>query len=450
MLTLLLLAASPVLNDVPFVAQKPDFCGEAVAAMALNRLGLKVTQDDVFNASGLDPLKGRGVWTDDLAKSLRSFGVEPGPTWYRVDPRQAKPQLASQFDALVKDLGDGKPSIVCMHYDASPGTTEHFRLVTGYDEARDEVIYQEPAEADGANRRMKRDDFLALWPFKPSRDKWTVIRLRMDAPGPLTPPATVRAPTPADLAQHVLELKKTLPAGMSLAYEAPFLVIGNESAATVVKRRELVAWTKRLLLKDFFAEVPTQLEELWVLGDAPTYVRLSKSLFNTDPDTPYGYYLSSRHALILNIRPGSGTLVHELVHPFMHQAWPEAPAWLNEGLASLFEFPYEDAGHLKGRVNWRLPALRSAIHAKRAPPFVALTHYSQNDFYDDDTGVHYAEARYMCHWLQQRGLLSRFVRRAIELKDKDGTGWQALTEVLGRDPETMRAEWEEYVLDLKS
>jgi hypothetical protein len=356
----------------------------------------------------------------------------------------------AQFAALLDDLREGRPSIVCTHYDASPGTTEHFRLVTGYDEARDEVVYQEPAEAAGANRRMKRADFLSLWTFKPAADRWTLIRLRTCVKGALRPPAPVRAPSPAAVAQHVLELKKTLPTGMTLAWEAPFLLIGNEPRATVAKRRELVAWTKRLLLADFFDEVPTQLEELWVLGDAPSYRRISKQLFDTEPDTPYGYYLASRHALVLNIRPGSGTLVHELVHPFMHQAWPDAPAWLNEGLASLFEFPYEEGGHLKGRVNWRLPALRHALASKRAPSFLALTHWSQADFYDDPTGVHYAEARYLCHWLQQRGLLSRFVRRAIALKDQDPTGWQALAEVLGGDPERARAEWEQYVLGLSS
>lgn len=445
----LVLAAAPLLNDVPFVEQKPDFCGEAVASMALQRLGVKVTQDDVFNASGLDPLKGRGVWTDELARALRSFGVEPGKTWYRVEPKRGVAEVHAQFDAVVEDLRAGQPSIVCMHYDATPHTTEHFRLVTGYDEARDEVVYQEPAEADGAQRRMKRADFEALWPFKPASDRWTVIRLRLE-PKALKGPTTFREPAPAQVVQHVLELKKTLPQGMSLAWEAPFLVIGNEDRTTVGRRKDLVAWTRRLLLEDFFAEVPTQLEELWILGDARSYQQLSKSIFNTDPDTPYGYYVSARHALILNIKPGSGTLVHELVHPFMHHAWPEAPAWLNEGLASLFEFPFEDGGHLKGRVNWRLPALVAAVRHRSAPSFSDLTHLSQNDFYDDDTGVHYAEARYICHWLQERGLLSRFVRRAIELKDTDPSGWQALTEVLGKDPETFRNEWETYVLRLRS
>jgi hypothetical protein len=51
---------SVVLADVPAVRQKPDFCGEACAEMYLRKLGRKITQDQVFNISGLDPALGRG------------------------------------------------------------------------------------------------------------------------------------------------------------------------------------------------------------------------------------------------------------------------------------------------------------------------------------------------------------------------------------------------------
>lgn len=436
------------LTGFPFVQQKPDFCGEAVVEMALRRLGRDVTQDDVFNASGLDPLKGRGVWTNELATALRALGIEPGDVWYRVRPADATKQIAAQWDAIVDDLRAGQPSIVCMHYDATPDTTEHFRLVTGYDAAKDEVIYQEPAEADGANRRMARDEFLTLWTFKPAKDRWTLIRLRM-TPVAEKPPKVFTSPTPAELSQHVQELKKTLPREMTLAWEKPFLIVGDEPPEKVRSRaKDIVRWARDLLVQDFFDEAPTTLEEIWVLKDAPSYERASRKLFNTEPDTPYGYYLSGRRALVMNIKPGYGTLTHEMVHPFMHHAWADAPAWLNEGVASLFEFPFEDDGHLKGRVNWRLPGLKQGLAAKAVPSFKTLTHFSQDEFYDDPTGVHYGAARYLCYWLQEKGLLTRFVRRAIELKDEDATGWRALTEVLGKNPDLFRADWEAFVKGL--
>lgn len=439
------------LTGFSHVKQKPDFCGEAVVEMALHRLGRDVTQDDVFNASGLDPLKGRGVWTDELAKALRNLGIEPGSTWYRVDPKKGAVQVTAQWDALHADLVAGQPSIVCMHYDDSPNTTEHFRLVTGFDAKTDEVIYQEPAEDNGANRRMKRQLFTKLWTFKPGADRWSIIRLRLTPNGEA--PKLVRpvAPTDAQVSQHVQELKKTLPADMTLAWEKPFLIVGNEPPATVRSRgKDVVRWTRDLLLKDFFDEAPRVLEEVWIYKDAASYQKGSRELFKTEPDTPYGYYLSTRRALVMNIKPGYGTLTHELVHPFMHQNWPAAPSWMNEGLASLFEFPFEKDGHLNGRVNWRLPGLKAGLKAKRAPSFKTLVHTTTDEFYANPEGLHYAEARYLCYWLQEQGLLVKFIRRAQELKGEDPSGWKALEEVLGADPDSRRKEWEKFVLALGS
>lgn len=458
MLTLslaLALSAAPLqtvlLDGFPFVQQKPDFCGEADVEMALRRLGREVTQDDVFDASGLDPLKGRGVWADSLRDALVNLGLEPGQTWYRVNPARAEKEIDAQWRALHADLVAGTPSIVCMHFDASPKTTEHFRLVTGYDAKTDEVVYQEPAKANGANRRMARAAFLSLWPFKPAKDKWTVIRLRL-APKPGPAPALVKdtAPTRAQVAQHVMTLKETLPPGFTLAWEKPFLVIGNEAPEKVRSRgKDVVRWTRDLLLKDFFARAPTKLEEVWVFKDAATYQDASRKLFATEPTTPYGYYLAQRRAMVMNIKPGYGTLTHELVHPFMHENWPDGPAWLNEGLGSLFEFPGERDGHFIGQLNWRLPAVQAAIRDGTVPKLSTLIATSDEAFYGDETGVHYAMARYLCFWLQERGLLIRFVQRAQALKGEDGSGARALEEVLGGPPDTFQGEWQKFVLGLK-
>lgn len=454
-LLLSFLGAAPALQSValegfPFVQQKPDFCGEAAVEMALRRVGRSVTQDDVFNASGLDPLKGRGLWTNELAQALRRLDVDPGPTWYRINPARAEQEVGAEWAALHQDLLRGTPSIVCMHYDASPQTTEHFRLVTGYDSVKDEVIYQEAAEAHGANRRMDRGRFLSLWPFKPAADRWTVIRLRLDAPKDGEPLAAYSSPTPAEVVQRVMELKKTLPDGFTLSWEKPFLVVGNETTERGRSRgKEVVRWTQELLLKDFFAKAPEHLEEVWIFKDAESYLQYSRQLFRIEPSTPYGFYLSNRRAMVMNIKPGYGTLTHELVHPFMHANWPEAPAWLNEGLGSLFEQPAERDGHFIGNVNWRLPGLQAALKQRAVPKFSALIRSTDDEFYADDSGVHYAMARYLCYWLQERGLLVKLVSRAQELKAKDRTGWQALREVLGENPDLAQKEWEQFVMGLK-
>ena len=156
---------SVLIKNVPFLVQKLDFCGEACAAMWLRKLGRRVDQDYVFNQSGLDPAEGRGCYTKELAAALRKIGFRTGAVWRVVPVEQADDETQSQWESLAADLRAGVPSIVCMHYDDSPETSEHFRLVLGYDAAADAVVFHDPAVAEGAYRRMSRAKFFSLWPL---------------------------------------------------------------------------------------------------------------------------------------------------------------------------------------------------------------------------------------------------------------------------------------------
>jgi hypothetical protein len=50
--------------------------------MWLAKLGKKWTQDQVFNASGLDPVLGRGGYTRELNAALTRIGFTTGKVWY--------------------------------------------------------------------------------------------------------------------------------------------------------------------------------------------------------------------------------------------------------------------------------------------------------------------------------------------------------------------------------
>ena len=117
--------------------QKPDFCGEACLEMYLRRLGKGGDQDYVFDQSGLDPVLGRGCWTRELKTATERIGFRTGPVYYRVSAADAPREMENLFQAMHADLVAGVPSIICMHYDRQPETTEHFRLILGYDAKTD-------------------------------------------------------------------------------------------------------------------------------------------------------------------------------------------------------------------------------------------------------------------------------------------------------------------------
>jgi hypothetical protein len=151
----------------------------------------------------------------------------------------------------------------------------------------------------------------------------------------------------------------------------------------------------------------------------------------------------------MNISTGGGTLVHEIVHPFIEANFPACPPWLNEGLGSLYEQSGEVAGHIHGYTNWRLPGLQTAIKAGKVPSFRTLTALDASGFYNEDKGTNYGQARYLCYYLQQHGLLVKFYREFYAHQKADRTGYQSLRKILGlTDMNAFKKQWEKYVLTL--
>jgi len=446
--------ASVTLTAVPFVKQKPDFCGEACIEMAARRLGKGYDQDAVFAQTGLDPALGRGAYTKELVLAAQRLGFEPGQVWSQIDAHDPAPGLGDAFAALHADLVRGVPSIVCMHYDERPNTTEHFRLVVGYDQAADEVVYHEPAEEAGAYRRMKRDRFEDLWPLKYDSAKWSLVRIAL-SPGKLAEPAPATSTfSPADYAQHVMKLRERLEekklGKLNIRIEEPFVVVGNDSPDVLAKRAQTVRWAADHLEKDFFQKRPSRILDVYLFNDETSYDRGVAILTGSAPTTPYGFYSSTHAGLFMNIATGGGTLVHEIVHPYVEADLLDAPAWLNEGLGSLFEQSAEREGHIIGLTNWRLAGLQRAIKRDQVPTFAALAAMSDRVFYDQDRGTNYAQARYLFHYMQERGQLVPFYKAYRAAQKADPSGYATLQKVLGeKDMADFKLRWQEYVLGLR-
>jgi hypothetical protein len=273
-------------------------------------------------------------------------------------------------------------------------------------------------------------------------------------PGPASaPPAARPEASPAaarDFDTHVAGLRRSLPTGFTLVPLRPFVVLGDEPAATVADRVEgTVRWAVSRLRSRFF---PRELEgalEIWLLKDDASYRRLAKDRFGDTPSTPYGYYSEAHGALIMNIATGGGTLIHELVHPYVRANFPGCPIWINEGLGSLYEQSTEHEGAIWGLPNWRLPGLQKAVRAGSLLTFEKLAALEGEVFYDRGSGAHYAQARYLLLYLQERGLLVRFWHTARQSRVADPTGYRTLRSVLG-DPDMVafQRQWETWVLGL--
>ena len=267
---------------------------------------------------------------------------------------------------------------------------------------------------------------------------------------PLNERESGRRFTEADFARHIAQLRKKIPGrAFTILVQPPFVVIGDGTPAAVRSQAETVRWAVEKLKQDYFEKDPVEILDIWLFKNEASYRKHARALFNDDPDTPYGYYSSAHKALIMNIETGGGTLVHEIVHPFIEANFPECPAWFNEGLGSLYEQSGEQDGHIYGYTNWRLPGLQSAIKERAVPSFKTLTATDTREFYYEDKGTNYAQARYLLYYLQERGLLVKFYKEFYQNRKTDPTGYQTLQKVLNEpDMDAFQKKWEKFVLEL--
>src|SRR5687767_10306512 len=257
--------------------------------------------------------------------------------------------------------------------------------------------------------------------------------------------------TDADFAAHVEQLKKKLPSeDFTIIVQKPFVVIGDEPADDVKEHSiRTVKWAVDKLKQEYFSKDPEEIIDIWLFKNKASYERNAQLLFGYKPNTPFGYYSKIHKALVMDISTGGGTLVHEIVHPFIEANFPNCPPWLNEGLGSLYEQSGEVNGRIHGFTNWRLHGLQASIKARQVPAFRKLMGMGVPEFYNFESGSHYAQSRYLLYYLQQKGLLTKFYREFYAHQKTDPTGHETLRRVLGsRDMRIFKIKWELWVMDL--
>lgn len=260
--------------------------------------------------------------------------------------------------------------------------------------------------------------------------------------------AAAAAPTDAELAERKAALEAKLAGqGFTVVVEPPFVVVGDEAPRVVRHHAEgILRWSIKLLEAEYFKARPNKLIEIWLFKNKQTYMRGAKKFFGDTPETPYGYYSPDHEAMVMNIGPGAGTLVHEVVHPYVEANFPAAPSWFNEGLASLYERPSEKRGHIVGLPNWRLPGLKKELADRSLPPLTTLLATTRDGFYEAGFDS-YAYARYLLLYLQEQGKLTAFYE-AFVADAKDPTGKAALEAVLGEKLDTFEPRWRAWAAAL--
>lgn len=233
---------------------------------------------------------------------------------------------------------------------------------------------------------------------------------------------------------------------------APFVLGGDFSADELAALHDnTIAPAVRAMRRSYFEVEPNEPVTVLVFRSEESYNRNCESLFGERGISIYGYYKPKLRTLVLNLGTGQGTLLHELTHALADFDFPQMPDWLNEGLASLHEqsrFRADDDGPwIEGLVNWRLRGLQEVTKAGQLRSLAVLL--ASPIFRGPGEGTNYAQARYFCLYMQEKGVLAEFYRAFRQHHADDPRGIKTLTQVFpDASIEQLDRDFQNWVLEL--
>ena len=168
---------------------------------------------------------------------------------------------------------------------------------------------------------------------------------------------------------------------------------------------------------------------VYLVPDQQSFGVVARALHGIPPRSELiGYSVDQDQSIVAIIPRGIyGTLQHELMHLLVRRNFPDAPWWLNEGLAALYEVAEFRDSAFVGLPNWRGRFLSLSGRPSLAELFRRTSGSDVRDAYGGDffrQTIADAEARYFVLYLQQRSLLAPVVAalQSAPLFSGDDTG----------------------------
>jgi hypothetical protein len=257
-----------------------------------------------------------------------------------------------------------------------------------------------------------------------------------------TPPRS----RPQKVPKSLRDLREQMGEDFQIARRGEFLVasdVDTQEFRTLVDG--VLACCHEYLVRDYFDAKGKKAVTVYVFRDERSYAAHLRLLFNMEPISPYGHYGHSQRYIVVNYDTGPGTLVHELTHALMAPDFPQAPIWVSEGIASLYEQCRVEEDTLKGDPNWRLPELLDALANKTVTPLDVLLGLSVRNFRRDHESLHYAESRYFCKYMEEKGVLRKFYHLFRDGYSQDNTGLKFVLQAFGKSLPEVESGWHSWL-----
>ncbi len=257
-----------------------------------------------------------------------------------------------------------------------------------------------------------------------------------------------RSPRHAALPKSLDELQKTAGEAYLCAQRGNFLVAADLAPSEYEYLVDgVLDYCATALMRVFFDKgpVPGKIVNILIFRDYDSYETGLRRFLDMEPISPYGHYGHSQKYIVVNYETGPGTMVHELTHALMSEDFPEAPIWLAEGMASLYEHCRAEGDILRGDDNWRLPELKAALDADSLTPLGTLLGMQPADFRGHRESLNYAQARYFCKYLEEMGLLPGMYKRFRDRFGQDPSGELFVAQAFGKPLDAVEISWKRWI-----
>ena len=253
-----------------------------------------------------------------------------------------------------------------------------------------------------------------------------------------------------DFESKITELKNSLSNDFIIQKKSYFVIASNlNESETEQIVNNTIDRAVECFYNDYFSARPTEVTTIFLFKDDATYRYWAKKLYDDTDLSRFGYYKPYSRVMLMNINTGTGTLVHEMTHALVRYDFPDIPSWFNEGLGSLYERCSLNNGNILGYVNWRLPDLQEAIQESSYTSLNKLTATNEDEFYGSRSGFNYAQARYLCMYMQEKGILKKFYKTFRDNYSEDNTGKKFLEQMFGKGLNEIDTEYVSWVKTLK-
>jgi len=216
-------------------------------------------------------------------------------------------------------------------------------------------------------------------------------------------------------------------------------------------------------VKYFNLRPPDKIITVYLLPDEISLYKTARLVHGALlPGEVYGYSLLTDLSLLGIATPEAlGTLYHELFHLIVRTDLGDIPAWLDEGLASLYSVSYWKNDTLFGNKNtWRIDQLQKkylSATAQVVPMLVKLFSYNWQQFNGGEdvnlcqASINYALANHLMIYFQEKNALEQILNAYKKRKDPGGknsstapTDTEVLKTTLGYSIDSLQSKFTQW------